>query len=166
MIRHFTIGLLLLMSASANALAQERPDARSAAPAPAVTISTSSKGVRFAALGGVKQIRLEVFGAGDEPVYGSDFQAGNVRDWALEDKHGQLLPDGTYVCVITFRDISGRLGVRQGTVLLQGGKPSLQLEAGGGGRQEVQSSPPIFTGFTPLHQVKGFPQNSFTGLSD
>jgi hypothetical protein len=83
--------------------------------------------VRFAVLGSVKQMRLEVYDANGDSLYSSDFQPGNVRDWKLEDKQGLRLADGTYQCVITFRDMSGRLGMRQGGILMQGGQALLQL---------------------------------------
>jgi hypothetical protein len=133
-IRTLTIGFLLLAATSIT-FAQverpvERPDMRSLPASPTVTISISTKGVRFAALGGFKQMRLEVFDASGSTLYNSEFQGGNVRDWSLEDKQGQHLPDGTYLCVITVRDLSGRLVTKQGNVLVQSGQASLQMGVG------------------------------------
>jgi hypothetical protein len=133
-IRTLTIGFLLLAATSIT-FAQverpvERPDMRSLPASPTVTISISARGVRFAALGGFKQMRLEVFDASGSTLYNSEFQAGNVRDWSLEDKQGQRLPDGTYLCVITVRDLSGRLVTKQGNVLVQSGQASLQMGVG------------------------------------
>jgi hypothetical protein len=87
--------------------------------------------VRFSAPGGVAQVRLEVFDAGGASVYNSEFQPGNVRDWALLDKQGQPLADGSYLCVVTLRGSSKRMSVRQGTVAIQNGQASLQLGEGG-----------------------------------
>jgi hypothetical protein len=75
---------------------------------------------------------MEVFGASGESLYNSEFQSGNVRDWTLEDKLGQRLADGSYLCVVTVREVSGRLDMKQGTVLMQGGQASLKL--GGNGK--------------------------------
>src|SRR2546421_12947115 len=130
MIRDFTFALLLWLAGTAVALAQDRTDTRAATSARTVTVSISAKGVRFAAFGSVKQIRLEVFSANGDSLYNSDFQAGSVRDWKLEDKQGLRLPDGTYLCVVTFRDVSGRIGMKQGAILVQGGQVALQLEIG------------------------------------
>src|SRR5436853_6529707 len=93
----------------------------------AVTISVTDHGVRFAALGSFGHMRLEVFNADGTSLYNSDFGAATVRDWTLNDKDAQLLPDGTYLCVITIRDLSGRMSTKQGSVVLQGGQPSLKL---------------------------------------
>lgn len=131
-IRTLTIGFLLLAATSITFAQVERPDTRPLPASMTVTISISAKGVRFAALGGFKQMRLEVFDAGGSTLYNSEFQGGNVRDWSLEDKQGQRLPDGTYLCVITVRDLSGRLVTKQGNVLVQSGQASLQM---GGGEQ-------------------------------
>lgn len=100
------------------------------AAGPAVTISVTERGVRFAALGSFGKMRLEVFNADGTSLYGSDFGAASVRDWVLDNKDGQLLPDGTYLCVITIRDLSGRMSTKQGSVVLQGGQPSLKLPDG------------------------------------
>src|SRR5256712_12410573 len=100
------------------------------AAAPTVTISVTERGVRFAGLDSFGKIRLEVFNADGVSLYNSDFAAASVRDWVLDDKDGQRLPDGTYLCVITIRDLSGKLSTKQGSVVLQGGQPSLKLPDG------------------------------------
>ena len=79
----------------------------SGAAGPAVTISLTERGVRFAALGSFGKMRLEVFNTDGTSLYNSDFAAASVRDWVLDDKYGQPLPDGIYLCVITIRDLSG-----------------------------------------------------------
>jgi len=124
--RTFFLAVLLIGGAEVT-FAQSDATKTGAPPDPTVTVSISDKGVRFAALGGVGQMRLEVFNASGESLYNSDFQSGNVRDWALEDKLGQPLADGSYLCVVTFRDLSGRLGIKQGTVLVHSGQASLKL---------------------------------------
>src|SRR5438132_8884941 len=111
--------------------AQDQPIRESLrATGPAVTISVTERGVRFAALGSFGKMRLEVFNADGSSLYNSDFAAASVRDWVLDNKDGQLLPDGTYLCVITIRDLSGRMSTKQGSVVLQSGQPSLKLTEG------------------------------------
>src|SRR5438270_5637321 len=112
----------------ASTRTQDAPTRETArAAGPAVTISVTEGGVRFAALGSFGKMRLEVFNADGTTLYNSDFAAASVRDWALDDKNGQLLTDGTYLCVITMRDMSGRMTTKQGSLVLQGGQPSLKL---------------------------------------
>src|SRR5437879_5820781 len=127
--------VLALLSLSMTTQAQDMtPRAQNApiresprATGPAVTISVTERGVRFVALGSFGKMRLEVFNADGTSLYNSDFAAASVRDWPLNDKYSQLLPDGTYLCVITIRESSGRLSTRQGSVVVKGGQPALQL---------------------------------------
>lgn len=154
-IRTFMLVLLLFAGALVNFAQTEQADKASAAPDSTITVSISARGVRFVALGQVKQMRLEVFGAGGEAVYRSEFAAGNVRDWTLDDKQGTSLPDGSYLCVITVRDVSGRMEMKQGTVLVQGGQASLKL--GGGSRvgavEPEKSLAPVADGAAPALTV-------------
>src|SRR5436190_19898370 len=100
--------LVLGMTARAQDAAPRTQDAptreTARAAGPAVTISVTERGVRFAAPGSFGKMRLEVFSADGASLYNSDFRAASVSDWALEDKNGQMLPDGSYLCVITIRD--------------------------------------------------------------
>jgi hypothetical protein len=129
-IRTFMLTLLLLSSAGVIFAQTEQPAKTAAVPDSTITVSISARGVRFAALGQFKQMRLEVFSAGGDAVYRSEFAAGNVRDWALEGRQGERLPDGSYLCVVTVRDVSGRMEMKQGTVLVQNGQASLKLAEG------------------------------------
>src|SRR6266498_184634 len=109
---------------------QDAPTREASRVAGPVTISVTEHGVRFAALGSFGKMRLEVFNADGASLYNSDFAAASVRDWVLDDKYGQRLPDGTYLCVITLRDLSGRMSTKQGSVVLLSGQPSLKLPDG------------------------------------
>src|SRR5689334_615936 len=127
LIRTFTLALLLLAGAVITC-AQSEPARPAAAPTDAtVTIAISAKGVRFTALGNVAQLRLEVFSPSGATVFNSDFKPGNVQDWTLADQFGQALPDGSYQCAVTVRELSGKLRIKQGSVLVQAGQASLKL---------------------------------------
>ncbi|HYX41831.1 MAG TPA: hypothetical protein VE821_09050, partial [Pyrinomonadaceae bacterium] len=128
-IRIFSLSLLLWLAGAVVTCAQT--EQRINLPAPptdaTVTVSLTAKGVRFAAPGRLGQMRLEVFNANGDSLYNSEFQPGTVRDWAVRDKQGLALPDGAYLCVVTLRDLAGRLSVKQGNVLVQNGQAALQL---------------------------------------
>ena len=113
---------LFLLSAAASAQVLRKPAERGIAPT--VTVLATASGVRFVALGAVRQTRLEVYDSAGAAVFDSGFLPGNVRDWASQ---ASRLPDGTYSCVLTARDLSGRLSLKQGAVVLVGGQPSLAL---------------------------------------
>src|SRR5437588_9382273 len=129
--QNYTLTLLLLLLLGITIQAQDAVSHdTSRATGPAVTISVTERGVRFAALGSFGKMRLEVFNADGTSLYNSDFAAASVRDWVLDDKYGQPLPDGTYLCVITIRDLSGKMSTKRGSVVLQDAQPLLKLRDG------------------------------------
>lgn len=136
---------LLMLAGVIVTFAQSEQTGKPSAPDSTVTVSISAIGVRFAALGSIGQMRVEVFNANGDSLYNSEFQAGNVRDWSLDDKLGQRLADGTYTCVVTIRDLSGRLSIKQGAVLMQGGQGALKLSEGdqGGSIEPDQNLSPV-----------------------
>ncbi len=137
----WTASLLTVVVVSVNAWAQTvSPPESEAVKGPAVTISVTEGGVRFVGLGSFRQMRLEVFSADGQTIYNSDFQAGSVRDWGLEDKAGQRVTNGTYLCVITIRDLSGKLITKQGSVALENGQASLQMEGAASGNIEAEKA--------------------------
>ena len=113
--------------------------------APVVTAAATAAGVRFAVLGPVHQTRLEVYDAAGAPVFDTGFRAGNVRDFAARGARGEPLADGTYQCVVSARDVAGRLSVKQAAVLLAGGQATLSLggaEAAGAAAPAAQTEEP------------------------
>ena len=66
----------------------------------------SAESVRFASLGELIQMQLEVIASSGEFLFDSGFKSGNVVDWHLLDKQGQRLADGSYLCVVTARGSS------------------------------------------------------------
>jgi len=94
------------------------------ASAPAVTASASGGGARYAAPGEVLQIRLEIYAATGELVFDSGQRAGGVLDWTVADVQ-QGMADGSYISVVTVKDLRGKLSQRLGSVTLQGGNVTL-----------------------------------------
>jgi trimeric autotransporter adhesin len=91
-----------------------------------VTASVAGGGVRFAAPDGAAlQLRLELYAASGERVYDSGTRPGSVLDWQPADA-AQGLADGSYLCVVTVKDIQGRARQRVGTLSLSAGQASLQ----------------------------------------
>src|ERR1051325_10691948 len=129
--------VLLLISNSSPALAQEPNSTPSqqatsnSSSAPTITAAFAADRIRFTALGEVDRLRLEVFSAASDLLFDSGFHPGNIRDWQFKDQQGRPFADGSYLCVVTIKDLSGRLRFKQGQILLQGGHASLQLDEGG-----------------------------------
>jgi trimeric autotransporter adhesin len=121
-----TIALLLSLSFIGTAFAQEHKSASTTTTVPLVTATAKGRQVRFAALGEVREVRLEVFDASGQKVFDSSFRSGNLLDWQLQDQQGQHLSDGSYLYVVTIRDLSEQLSQKYGTVLLQQQQVSLE----------------------------------------
>ncbi len=116
------LSLWLTCSIATVALAQDTKNTF----APVVAAAAAPEQARFLADGEVTNIRLEVFTLGDTRLYDSDFKAGNLLDWRWQDQQGQALTDGTYRCLLTVKDLTGRSSQRQGLVLVQNGVATWQ----------------------------------------
>src|SRR5947208_1714070 len=117
--------LLALLLLGTIAFAQEQ---KSAAPqAPMVTATAKGQQVRFASLGEVRQLRLEVFDGAGQKVFDSSFVSGNLYDWRLTDQQGQRLADGSYLFIVTVRDLSEQLSQKYGNLTLQQQQVAVEL---------------------------------------
>ncbi|MBA3319887.1 MAG: hypothetical protein H0T45_00375 [Pyrinomonadaceae bacterium] len=109
-------GLFAILLSCSIGLAQERGgDAGREQFAPAVTVSTADARVRFAAPNGVVRLGLEVLSADGQTLFEATTK-GSVFDWTLQDARGELLPAGSYLCVLTVKDPAGRITQRLGVV--------------------------------------------------
>jgi phage shock protein A len=97
---------------------QVQQDAK--ASSPAVTASASDGGARYTAPGGVLQVRLEIYAATGEIIFDSGQRAGSIIDWKVADVL-QGMSDGSYLSVVTVRDLRGKYSQRLGSVTLSGG---------------------------------------------
>ncbi len=85
-----------------------------------VLASVSGQALRFAALGELLQLRLEVISPTGERVFDSQFKAGNLIAWPAVDSQGQRLPDGTYLCRVSVKEADGEMSHRQALVAISG----------------------------------------------
>jgi hypothetical protein len=124
---------------AAGVRAQTAETGQTQLPVTVVTASIAGEQARFTAPAGVAEMRIEVFTAAGEKVFDSDFKPGNLIDWPFHDQQGQRLTDGSYRCVITTKDLSGRLAQKRGEVRVQAGAATFE-EAGDQTTQESGSS--------------------------
>jgi hypothetical protein len=125
--------LVLAVSMSALAIAPAaQAQTGAAAPAQArqssstvVTASVSAEGVRFASPAEGVQMRVEIISGEGERVFDTDFRQGNILDLKTAEVP-QMLSGGSYLVVVTFKDLRGRTGQRLGTVSAEGGRLSLR----------------------------------------
>jgi hypothetical protein len=119
-----TLSLVLVAN---NALAQSVASTQGTqSSTPAVTASVSLEGaVRFTSPGQVTQIRLEIFNASGVTVYDSAMRQGNIIDWKITDAT-QPMFDGSYLCIVSVKDLQGKLRQRLGSLSVQAGQVTLQ----------------------------------------
>lgn len=116
--------LLAIFCTARPSLGQSAKVDNGADPTPIVTARATGELVRFAAPGEVVQLRLEVLSDTGQAVF--DVQAkGNVLDWTVADGTGTRLQDGTYLCVVTIKRLSGRLSQRIGSLEISGQQMNL-----------------------------------------
>ncbi len=124
------VGLALLLAVCA--VAQETPENTQSAAATLVTATVSSERVRFAAPNRVAQLRLEVYAENGQRLFDTEQRGGNVLDWNLQDGTGAPLTDAAYLCLLTIKDLSGRL--RQTLASVQVGAQTVTLQPIASGR--------------------------------
>src|SRR5947207_6154137 len=81
-----------------------------------ITAMASTDRVRITAPASIAQMHVEVFAPSGEKVFDNEIRGGNVFDWHLQDGQAQRLTAGDYVCVVTVKNIAGRLTQRIGVV--------------------------------------------------
>jgi len=90
--------------------------AKFAATRALVTAATTAERVRFAAPNAVVQMRLEVYAETGQKVLDTEQRGGSVLDWHLQGSAGERVSEGSYLCVLTVKSLSGRLIQKLGTV--------------------------------------------------
>lgn len=127
--RKTTFALLLwaaLMLASSSGFAQEDKATRPGGANSSVTGTASADRVRIAAPSAVVQLRLEVYDESGKKLLDTEQRGGNVLDWHLQGGKGERVADGNYLCVVTVKTLSGRLGQKLGIVTVNAQSTSLR----------------------------------------
>jgi hypothetical protein len=119
--------ILSLMLFANKALAQNATTAQSQqTSSPAVTAAVLTDGaVRFTSPGQTTQMRLEVYNASGVLVYDSGLRQSSILDWKITDAT-QVMNEGSYLCVVSVKDLQGKLRQRLGSFSLQAGQVTLQ----------------------------------------
>src|SRR5437867_533738 len=97
-------GILLVVSIVS---AQEQNSPTGSESTITVTAAATADRVRFTAPSTVVQMRLEVYAANGEKLFDNEIRGGNVIDWHLQNGQAERISDGSYLCVITSKGLSG-----------------------------------------------------------
>jgi hypothetical protein len=121
----FVFLLVVLMFLAGVASAQvAQPDNNVEQPAvrviSTVTASATAERVRFTSPNTVVQLRLEVYDETGQKLLDTEQRGGNVLDWHLQGGAGERVADGVYLCVLTSKNLSGRLSQKLGLVTVSG----------------------------------------------
>ncbi len=107
----------MLMTATILLLATGIRAQQNTVPTTSTTITAVASGdlLRITAPAPVLQMRVEVYGGNGAKVWDSEIR-GNVFDWHMQDGQAQRLPAGDYACVVTVKNIAGRMTQKLGSV--------------------------------------------------
>ena len=122
------LSLILLVN---NVFAQDQAAAGlTASSSTAVTASvTEPNTIRLSSPGEKLNIRLEVYTANGDLIFDSGLHQGNVLDWKLSEAT-QPAGDGTYLFVVTVRDLQGKFHQRLGNIVVEAGQATLKSQHG------------------------------------
>ncbi|HMG76929.1 MAG TPA: hypothetical protein VK582_25880 [Pyrinomonadaceae bacterium] len=120
--------LAVLMLAASSAIAQDKI-AQVAGANVSLTATATSDRVRFAAPSAVVQLRLEVYDGAGQKLVDTDQRGGNVLDWHLHGGNGDRVADGTYLFVVTIKNLSGRLSQKLGSITVSAQSTTLRASA-------------------------------------
>jgi|GEM_PF-672568 len=118
--------ILSLILIATTVFAQDKTATEVAASSSkAVTASvTGPSAIRLSSPGEILNIRLEVYTANGDLVFDSGLRKGNVLDWKLSEAT-QPVGDGTYLFVVTIRDLQGKYRQRLGNAVVDAGQVTL-----------------------------------------
>jgi hypothetical protein len=91
-----------------------------------VTAAGAAGRVRFTAPSTVVQMRLEVYAESGAKLFDSEIRGGNVIDWHLQDGQAERVSDGSYLCVVTTKSLSGRISQKLGKIAIENAGVSVQ----------------------------------------
>jgi trimeric autotransporter adhesin len=107
------------------ALAQTKTSANEPSSNSVTASVTTAGAIRLAGSSQVSQIRVEVINASGEVVFDSGVRAGNVIDWN-EANAGSSMVDGSYLLVVTTKDLQGKSTQTIGAILRQAAQSTLK----------------------------------------
>ncbi len=116
-LRHFAFAFVSALLVIGTATAQDSASTTTQKPSSAtITVTASTDRVRITASTSIVQMHVEVYAASGEKLFDNEIRGGNVFDWHVQDGQAQRLSSGDYVCVVTIKNIAGRMAQKIGVV--------------------------------------------------
>src|SRR5258708_20806905 len=116
------VGLMLAAGAGSAEVGQPDNNVEQAAGQLTATVAAlaTAERVRFTSPNTVVQLRLEVYNEAGQKLLDTEQRGGNVLDWHLQAGAGERVSDGVYLCVLTSKNLSGRISQKLGQVIVSG----------------------------------------------
>src|SRR6266498_2807276 len=116
-LRHFAFAFVSALLVIGTATAQDSASTTTQKLSSAtITVTASTDRVRITASTSIVQMHVEVYAASGEKLFDNEIRGGNVFDWHVQDGQAQRLSSGDYVCVVTIKNIAGRMAQKIGVV--------------------------------------------------
>src|SRR6266704_3796656 len=106
--RRTRLVLIVSLLCCASAFGQTNVSPTGQTTSATITAVAAADRVRITAPASVLRMRVEVYDANGAKVWDSEIR-GNIFDWHLQDGQAQWLTAGDYLCVLTVKNIAGRL---------------------------------------------------------
>src|SRR6266487_1708435 len=106
---------LLVLALLATAAAQDSPSASAQRSSLTITAAAAGERVRITAPSSIVQMHVEVYAASGEKLFDQEIR-GNVFDWHLQNDQAHHLLPGDYVCVVTVKNIAGKIMQKLGAI--------------------------------------------------
>src|SRR6266487_1193048 len=146
-LRHFAFAFVSALLVIGTATAQDSASTTTQKPSSAtITVTASTDRVRITASTSIVQMHVEVYAASGEKLFDNEIRGGNVFDWHVQDGQAQRLSSGDYVCVVTIKNIAGRMAQKIGVVRV--GEKDVTI----GPAQIVQLSPQQSQAIGPVEE--------------
>ena len=143
-IKRVNISVSAILLLASIVYGQEQNTANSGRNTVPVTAAATEARVRFTAPAAVVQMRLEVYNSNGEKAFDNEVRGGNVIDWHLQDGQAQPLSEGSYLCVVTTKSLSGRLDQKSGKLTIKNGVASIHsIDATQFTAQQMQAIGPL-----------------------
>src|SRR6266498_1443039 len=142
----FTLIFALALALPGTLTAQDSADLTAQRSSVTITAAASADRVRITAPASVVQMHLEVYSVSGEKLFDNEIRGGNVFDWHLQDGQAERLSVGDYVCVVTVKNIAGRITQKIGTVKV--GEKDVRVEPA----DTVQLSPQQSQAIGPVEE--------------
>src|SRR6266567_5542858 len=81
-----------------------------------ITARASADRIRITAPSSIVQLHVEIYASGGEKLFDKEIRGGNVFDWHLQNGQAERVSVGDYVCVVTVRNIAGKITQKLGAV--------------------------------------------------